>query len=83
MCTVLVATFILGFAVLMFSLPWLAAMGPRPSTSVAMPALARPSGQAIATTCARMANVDMSGLITRAQAEEMEHCAERMMALLR
>lgn len=52
-------------------------------TSVVAPA--RPSGQAIALTCARMANVDMTpGVpITLVQAQEMEQCAHRMMALLR
>jgi hypothetical protein len=61
-----------------------------PSLTVSRPPLALPreapahaSGQAIALTCARMANVDMDGLITRAQVLEMERCAERMIALMR
>ena len=52
-------------------------------TSVVAPV--RPSGQTIALTCARMANVDMTpGVpITLVQVQEMERCAVRMMALLR
>ena len=80
-CATLVTAFILGGMVLMISVPWLAAMLPTPSASVAAPA--RLSGRAIALTCARRANVDMAGLITLEQVQEMERCAERMMNLLR
>ena len=87
-CATLVTAFILGFVILIFSLPWLDAMGrqlstPMPSASVSPPA--RPSGQAIALTCARMANVDMTPgvLITPEQFQEMMRCADRMMAILR
>ena len=90
LCTALVATFILGFGLLMFSLPWLNTLGSpqtltgsRPSLALPREAPARASGQTIALTCARMANVDMAGQITLAQAQEMERCADRMMAIMR
>ena len=86
----LVTAFIAGFVLLMLSLPWLNTLGARHTTSGTRPPLAlaheapaRASGQAIALTCARMANVDMAGLITLAQVQEMERCAVRMMDLMR
>jgi len=84
-CLSLMTACLVGVAALLYVLGIVATPSPSlatPAVSTAAPS--RPSGQAIARTCAHKTGVDLSpgALITRAQAQAMEVCAEQLIAII-